>query len=99
MSNKFKDQIVKHQGRATTGYAIASVAMAKEFQKNILFSEYAFQINHMATSPAYPLCEPWEDKKYSYDWFNSSPQVPLYWYETEKDNFIVTNIYLPTLLY
>jgi hypothetical protein len=60
-----------HQGRATTGYAIASVAISKEFQKNYLFSEYAFQVNHMATSPAYPLCKPWEDKKYSYDWFNS----------------------------
>jgi hypothetical protein len=50
-------KIVLYQGRATTGYAIASVAMAKEFQKNYPFSELAFQVNHMATSPAYPLCE------------------------------------------
>jgi hypothetical protein len=39
LSNEFMVQIVWHQGRAATGYAIASVAMAKEFQKTILFGE------------------------------------------------------------
>jgi len=39
LSYEFMVQLVLHQGRATTGYAIASVAMAKEFQKNYPFSE------------------------------------------------------------